>query len=567
MAKWATARTPAKIAAKYLRNRRHHRTIPPPARSIRMKQTPGNAKRMSLRTKMLFANCAALAGVLLLVGACVWGLHMQRRHVEASLEEYGAIKSVKAAQLSLVAASAGLQAHQPENARINSDLHDALTSLRGYKATLHSYAPALLAEVGDDQIDQASDQTGVAVDRVTNLLNVLATRGDAAVSTTTPNQDPAPLAVSAVEDLASLLRTCNGFLEQTQRAADHDLSIATRIVLTGAVVIALFMLLATLWQYHRIMIPLQRLREWSRRVSGGDLAAPYRASSDREFAELGADINSMAVELQGFYRDLEEMVAAKSKELARSERLASVGYLAAGVAHEINNPLGIMSGHAELSARRLHAVVSDGQASEIFGSLRIIREEAFRCKQITQKLLLLARGGSAASRENVELRPLISEMVEMVQGLQCAQGRGINVKSDDSNPLAVIANTAELKQVLLNLLVNALESTPAAGGLVEIIAQPNDQSVQLTVSDNGRGMSGKTLERIFEPFYSEKRGSAEPGTGLGLSITHAIVSDFGGTLCAQSEGPGRGSRFILRLPAAQVRQGAVNRVRQLIGSD
>ena len=521
---------------------------------------------MSLRTKMLFANCAALAVILMLVGACIWGLRVQRRHVDASLEEYAAIKSVKAAQLSVIAASAEIQSRQRGNSRVISDLQDAQRSLRGYKTTLISYAPRLPGEVGEYQIAQASAQTGAAMDRISKLLNILNTIGETP-SAGAARPDADALSIAVVEDLASLLQTCNVFLETTQRSADHDLRMATMIVGIGAIAVALLMLLATLWQYHRVMIPLQRLRAWSRRVARGDLGAPYRASSDREFVELGADINSMAVELQGFYRDLEEMVAAKSKELARSERLASVGYLAAGVAHEINNPLSIMSGHAEISARRLHAVVSDGQASEIFRSLRIIREEAFRCKQITQKLLLLARGGSAASRETVELWPLISEMVEMVQGLQCAQGRGINVKSDDPNPLAVIANTAELKQVLLNLLVNALESTPAAGGLVEIIAQPNDQSVQLTVSDNGRGMSGKTLEGIFEPFYSEKRGSAEPGTGLGLSITHAIVSDFGGTLCAQSEGPGRGSRFVLRLPAAQVRQGAVNRVRQLLGSD
>jgi signal transduction histidine kinase len=524
---------------------------------------------------MLIANGAVLVGVLVLVGACMWGLRMQRQHVDASLQEYTAIKSVKAAQLSVIAARAGLQARPPDNARVIGDLQDALQSLRGYNSTLTSYAPEIPADVGQAPVQLARDETVAAVAHVNNLLDILSVHNQAAAGAGvshasiagSPPADPQAIAVAAVDDLADLLDTCNAFVEHTQGAADRDLTFAKTIVAYGAALIALLMLMATLWQYQRVMVPLQRLRAWSRRVAGGDLSAPYQASSDREFAELGADINSMAVELQGFYRDLEEMVAAKSKELARSERLASVGYLAAGVAHEINNPLSIMSGHAELSTRRLQAIAGDGKAAEIFASLRIIREEAVRCKQITQKLLLLARGGSAAGREIVELWPLISEIVQMVQGLQCAQGRRIEVKSDDSIPVNVMANAAELKQVLLNLLVNALESTAAAGGLVEIDAKANGQWVGLTVSDNGRGMSGKTIERIFEPFYSEKRGSPEPGTGLGLSITHAIVSDLGGALRAESDGPGRGSRFILRLPAALRRKSAVNRIGQFLGSD
>lgn len=537
---------------------------------------------MSLRAKMLIANCAALAGVLFLVGACVWGLRRQRQHVEASLEEYAAIKSVEAAQLSVVAANAGLHAREPDMGRVISDLHDARTALRGYKNMLMLYTPALPAELPSDQLGDVHDKTLTALARVNTLLVSLGDRSAApgsgfSATTDRPGgtgdqvvvSDPGPVAVAAVEDLASLLRSCDAFLNQTQRASDHDLRLATNIVGGGAVAIGLLMLLSTLWQYHRVMVPLLRLRDWSRRVCGGDLAAPYRASSDREFVELGADINRMAVELQGFYRSLEEMVASKSKELARSERLASVGFLAAGVAHEINNPLNIMSGHAELSTRRLQAVVGDGEAEEVFKSLRIIREEAFRCKQITQKLLLLARGGGAR-REPVEIGPLIAELVQMVQGLECAQGRRINVKTTDTDPLCVMANVAELKQVMLNLLLNALEALGATNGVVEIEAQTEGQWVQIVVSDNGRGMAAKTLERIFEPFYSEKRGSAEPGTGLGLSITHAIVSDLGGVLRAESDGLGHGSRFTLRLVAGEGRAAAPQRggrIGQLLGSE
>ena len=135
---------------------------------------------MSLRTKMLIANGAVLVGVLVLVGACMWGLRMQRQHVDASLQEYTAIKSVKAAQLSVIAARAGLQARPPDNARVIGDLQDALQSLRGYNSTLTSYAPEIPADVGQAPVQLARDETVAAVAHVNNLLDILSVHNQAA---------------------------------------------------------------------------------------------------------------------------------------------------------------------------------------------------------------------------------------------------------------------------------------------------------------------------------------------------------------------------------------------------
>src|SRR5205807_3817675 len=107
----------------------------------------------------------------------------------------------------------------------------------------------------------------------------------------------------------------------------------------------------------------------------------------QEFSALADDFNRMATELDGFYHALEEKVVAKSKELVRSERLASVGFLAAGVAHEINNPLNIISGYAELSMKRLAARSDTAAVKDTSQALQIIRDEAFRCNDITRKLL------------------------------------------------------------------------------------------------------------------------------------------------------------------------------------
>src|SRR5205823_14282927 len=114
-----------------------------------------------------------------------------------------------------------------------------------------------------------------------------------------------------------------------------------------------------------------------------------------EFKEVAAFFNGLARELADLYKGMEEKIISRSRELVRSERLASVGFLAAGVAHEINNPLSVISGYAELSLRQLNRA-DDAALHEVSQALQIIRDEAFRCKEITGKLLSLARGGSSA---------------------------------------------------------------------------------------------------------------------------------------------------------------------------
>jgi signal transduction histidine kinase len=357
----------------------------------------------------------------------------------------------------------------------------------------------------------------------------------------------------ATKDVAGLLKVCNSFVNRTELTSEQDLRLAITVVGGLAGVILLAMAGLSAWQYRRITVPLRKLAASSRKLAGGDFAARCDVSNgDREFAELGADFNRMADELTAFYQQLERMVADKSRELVRAERLASVGYLAAGVAHEINNPLNIMSGHAELSIKQLRRSSDEQTVASAVQALGIIREEAFRCKDITGKLLSLVKGGTHGARETVSLTRAASDVALMVRALKNFQGRRIDVRIDPTELLEVVGNPTEMKQVLLNLTVNALEAVKCGVGEVAIDGRRDGAWVELVVRDNGRGMDAQTLERIFEPFYTEKRGAANPGTGLGLSITHAIVADHGGTLRAASAGQGMGSAFTLRLPAARV---------------
>ncbi len=243
----------------------------------------------------------------------------------------------------------------------------------------------------------------------------------------------------------------------------------------------------------------------------------------------------VGVMVRGQLRALDSQVRAKSAELAQAERLASVGFLAAGVAHELNNPLAIIAGEAELGLRR-----AQGQEQH---ALQVIRGEAFRGKAITTKLLSLARS-DAVEAQPLSLADAARDVVELTARMARFKDRAVSVTVADTVP--VLGDRTLVTQVLVNLVVNALEATPVAGRVSVTVTGP-----RVAVTDTGRGMAGDEIARAFEPFYTSKRGpsSAAEGHGLGLSISHALVQRMGGTLTAHSDGRDRGCRFTLTLPA------------------
>jgi signal transduction histidine kinase len=300
-------------------------------------------------------------------------------------------------------------------------------------------------------------------------------------------------------------------------------------------------------QYREVMVPLNRLREGVRQIASAQFSERLEEGGQKEFSELAVEFNRMAAELDSFYKMLEEKVEAKSRELVRSERLASVGFLAAGVSHEINNPLNIISGYAELAAKRITSSNDGNAIKDAIHALRVIRDEAFRCKEITSKLLSLAKGDTT-SRENLALDSVAREVAVLAGGLKDYRDRMIELKLDSQ--LTVTANATEMKQVLLNLTVNALEAVKPGEGKVLIEGHRRNGWVEVSVCDNGYGIAAEALKKVFEPFYTRRVGARAPGTGLGLSITHAIIESHGGRIRAESKGAGQGSRFTVELPAA-----------------
>ena len=297
--------------------------------------------------------------------------------------------------------------------------------------------------------------------------------------------------------------------------------------------------------YDWVFRPLRILIKGSRKVAAGHFDYRIRLDSYDEMAELAEAMNDMTERFQHIRDDLDRQVQERTKQVVRSEQLASVGFLAAGVAHEINNPLASIAMCAESLESRLAELIPPGEDRGVAPQyLRMIQDEAFRCKEITSRLLDFARLGDV-QRQDADLVELIYGVIGMLGHLGKYQNK--RIEFFPNRALRACVNPQEIKQVLLNLLTNALDSVDA-GGRVKVTLGERLGQVELIVADDGCGMTPDVLEHIFEPFFTRKRGGQ--GTGLGLSITYRIVADHGGQIEATSAGPGQGTQFRVTLPSS-----------------
>jgi signal transduction histidine kinase len=305
--------------------------------------------------------------------------------------------------------------------------------------------------------------------------------------------------------------------------------------------------------YGWVFYPIRDLEAGVGRLARGDFAHRIELHSGDEMEDLATAFNDMTQRLHDLYADLARQVNERSRQLVRSERLASVGFLAAGVAHEINNPLASIAFCSEALEARLDDLLrhlrATGRASEehdIFAKyLRMIQQEAFRCKNITERLLDFSRSGER-KREPTDLRQLLDSVLDMTEHLPSHKGKHIEVLADERRgPPLAWANGEEIKSVVFNLVVNALDSMEEGGTLTIRLGQ-RDGMAELVFRDSGCGMTQEVLENIFEPFFTRSRSGK--GTGLGLTISHRIISQHGGEIEATSPGPDQGSTFTVRLP-------------------
>jgi signal transduction histidine kinase len=324
-------------------------------------------------------------------------------------------------------------------------------------------------------------------------------------------------------------------------------------IIIGATLELLITVLALLYYFREwIYTPIRELQGGVQRVHAGDFDHPIRLASRDELEELANEFNAMTSRLSTIYKDLARQVNERSRQLVRSERMVSVGFLAAGVAHEINNPLASILFCAEALERRLEELLkTDADPADVevlTRYLKMIQQEALRCKDITQKLLDFSRSGER-KREQTDLAGLIRGVLEVARHLPSCRGKTV-VFNPEKYVLAPV-NAQDLKSVILNLVVNAIDSLDENGSLT-IQLRTKDGFAEMIFTDTGCGMSAEVLQNIFEPFYTKSRTGK--GTGLGLFISHQIVDQHGGQIEAASEGPGKGSTFTVRIPMVEAPQ-------------
>lgn len=493
---------------------------------------------MTLKRRLSIQIAVTLIGVALLGLAGIIGVSSLHTDLGVSLHANEQLRHIYTAGARVAAARALVERSTSSTAAAADELQRAVDLFDTYGATSET--------AWIDGTQPAAAQTRESMRQaVAELRTTLADESDSNVTSTF---------AAPYRRMADLIAATRQAVAHRQTIADRKQQWTLAIVTTLAVVVIGGLIVVAVRQYRSVMGPLNAVRRSASQLASGHFDERAASRGDEEFVALATDFNRMAADLQTLYADLEERIDIKSRELARAERLASVGFLAAGVAHEINNPLGIIAGHGERSLMRLTRGDGIEYSSSIRDSLHIICDEAFRCKRITDGLLALAHPGDE-TRGPVRLDKLALEVVGTLTALPRFATRDAIVHADPSSDWTVLGNAVRLRQVVLNLAVNALEATPATAGQIHIRFQNCGQAIAMHVVDNGKGMTATAMSRMFEPFYTDKRniapeGDAERlGTGLGLYIAQSIIHSLGGSIEAHSDGPGLGSVFTISLPS------------------
>jgi signal transduction histidine kinase len=250
-------------------------------------------------------------------------------------------------------------------------------------------------------------------------------------------------------------------------------------------------------------------------------------------------------EVVSIVRNAKDITAEKRVEqrIQHAEKLAALGQLAGGIAHEINNPLGVILCYADLLKGQL------ADFPQGFKDASTIEKHAVNCQRIVADLLEFARG-QETERQPTDLNPTIEEVVRMVEPQFRRQHCEIELDLKPGLPLVKI-DANKMKQVYLNLVMNARQAIKDRGVIrIQTRYLPEAGKVHLIFWDNGIGISPEIIDRIFDPFFSTKKTG--DGTGLGLSVSYGIVKDHGGDIQVESE-PGQWTRFTIELPAEDAR--------------
>jgi signal transduction histidine kinase len=329
-----------------------------------------------------------------------------------------------------------------------------------------------------------------------------------------------------------------------------------RILATTAVLIGLLSLLVLILVRRSVTRPINQLIHRIKEMAQGQREQSIEIKGRDEVASLAREFNLMCRQLQeshARFLDEQQEKLRLEQELRHSERLASVGRLAAGLAHEIGTPLNIIGGRSEYLLRRSRS------SEELKDNLAVIRSQSDRIAAIVRQLLEFSRRREPVFQP-VDLLAL-SDNVKYLLAHQLRE-KDIRVETEGFNNLPKInADPDLLQQVFINLYSNSLHAL-GPGGLIKIVVEITDRGLakasvaaslwlRILFEDNGTGIDPEHIGRVFDPFFTTK--DIGEGTGLGLSVSYGIIQEHGGDIHVESD-PGRFTRFLIYLPAEQTKQ-------------
>ncbi len=520
-------------------------------------------RRRSIRTKIIVALSVLSTIVLLLAGSSFWGLYGN----QATANKIFAL-STELQNASFLASSAGglIQSNQDLITELRDegmiDTSDAFFEKQSFKFHLERLNDVLTQYEQMLKRDENADSDALpsrpAITKMRRLCDNITWlhefRPQVSGERLKIDQELQILEATASENVNAVqseLSSLRGKVKASYR------KFAT--VAWGCALLALALVGVLLWSLNSLVVkPFRTLLDGSRLVAGGEFDHRIDLGTGDELSELAVAMNEMTDRFQNALNklnavcnDLDQQVRDRTREVIRNEQLASVGFLAAGVAHEINNPLASIAWSAESLESRIGEIahlpsgqrlIDDELSEALAKNLRRIEEEAFRCKGITEQLLDFSRL-SEVRRTPTDLGALVQDVVTLVGNVGKYRCKTVEVVC----PSDVVAhvNSQEIRQVVLNLVTNALESV-GTDGQVDVHVSSDDSFAVVRISDNGCGMSDEVLTHLFEPFFTRRKDGT--GTGLGLSITYRIVSQHGGSLIASSDGEGCGATMEIRLP-------------------